>query len=213
MSGKAYGGREHGGREPYNSYNGYGRYTRLRKMIAALLIPALLACVFAGVWHGAVRASYPRKYENLVRENCARFGVEESLVYAVIRTESGFDPQAKSSVGAMGLMQIMPDTFMWLQSKLPYGEGGDKLDDAELYDPEVNIRYGVYFLSMLSDEFGSDTLTAAAYHAGSGKVRQWLSSGLIERDCRYGDIPSGVTGYYVRKVEKAREMYSKLYYS
>lgn len=158
---------------------------------------------------------YPRRYEQIVTENCRRFGVDESFVYAVIKTESGFDPKAQSSVGAIGLMQIMPDTFRWLRTKLPaegvYGSG-EYTDEEMLLDPEINIRYGVYLLSVLRSEFGSDTLAAAAYHAGIGKVRQWVSSGTLAAESGYGDIPSGVTSHYVYKVEKARKAYADLYY-
>lgn len=184
-------------------------YSGLLKTVSVLLACALVLC--AG-YEIIIRISYPRRYEQIVKENCARFGVEETFVYAVIRTESGFDPKARSQVGAMGLMQIMPETFMWLQSKLPSGEDGQRLSEAELYDPEINIRYGVYYLSMLRDEFGSDTLAAAAYHAGGGKVREWLNSGQLAAGCGSDDIPSGATGHYVRKVESARDIYARLYY-
>ena len=156
-----------------------------------------------------MRALYPVQYRDTVERCCEEFGVDSRLVYAVIHTESGFDPNARSEAGAMGLMQIMPDTFLWLQSRL---EPEAQRTAEALYDPEVNIRYGVYFLSMLDEMFNDDVLTVAAYHAGQNRVTKWLDEQTIPRhNCTAEDIPSSTTGHYVRKVEKARLVYERLY--
>lgn len=156
-----------------------------------------------------MRALYPVQYSDAVERYSDEFGVDSRLVYAVIHTESGFDPNACSEVGAVGLMQIMPDTFMWLQGRL---EPEADMPPEALYDPEVNIRYGVYFLSMLDEMFGDDVLTVAAYHAGQNKVSKWLEENKIpQHNCTADDIPSSVTGHYVRKVQKAYNIYEKLY--
>ena len=155
------------------------------------------------------RAFYPQQYSGAVERYSEEFGVDSDLVYAVIRTESGFDPDARSEAGAMGLMQIMPETFGWLQSKL---EPGQSIPTEMLNDPEVNIRYGVYYLSMLKNKFGDEVLAVAAYHAGQNRIAQWLDEKRIPRkDCTAEDIPSSATGHYVYKVQKAREIYEKLY--
>lgn len=167
-------------------------------LVAGIFFARLFVCVF-----------YPMQYSATVESCSESFGVDSDLVYAVIRTESGFDPNAESEVGARGLMQIMPDTFQWLQGKL---EPDAELSADSLYDPQVNIRYGVYYLSMLRDKFGSDVLAVAAYHAGQNRVAQWLADQIIPRDsCTADDIPSSATGHYVRKVQNARSIYEKLY--
>lgn len=157
-----------------------------------------------------VRLLYPMEFCALVTEACDEFGVDESLVYAVIRTESGFDTKARSQVGAMGLMQIMPDTFDWLQKGLPPAE---PMSADDLLRPEINIRYGVYYLSRLQKLFGSDMLVIAAYHAGQGSVSRWIADPELAADgFSRDDIPSSATAHYVDKVERAREVYNKLYF-
>ena len=168
---------------------------------------AVIGAIFADI---IVHTLYPKDYSEIIESSCEEFGVDESLVYAIIHTESGFDPGACSSVGALGLMQIMPETFEWLQTRLPPENG---LTEADLFTPEVNIRYGVYYVSRLRDLFGSDTLVIAAYHAGQGSVRKWLDeSGIPAEDFAKTDIPSAATSHYVSKVERARNIYNKLYF-
>lgn len=171
----------------------------------ALLLVALTA--LAGV--RLQRVVYPRKYELSVTESCEQFGVDENLVYAIIKTESGFSEDACSDAGARGLMQIMPDTFKWLQSKLPADK---RLSADELYKPETNIRYGVFFVSILLEEFGDERLAVAAYHAGRGRVNSWLSDREISSSgSTIENIPSKNTGHYVRKVMNYHRAYDRVY--
>lgn len=179
----------------------------LRRIIAAVCAAALIVTGLLTA-RATVRGFYPMKYDALISATCREFGLEPSLAYAVIKTESGFDEQALSNVGAMGLMQIMPETFEWLQKKLPPEEA---LPPEALYRPEVNIRYGVFYLSMLHGQFGDDTLTIAAYHAGQNRVSGWLGDGVVYAGCTADDVPSSATAHYVRKVSHAREVYLRLY--
>lgn len=154
------------------------------------------------------RASYPLRYEEAVNRSCEAYGVPRSLVYAVIHTESRFQPDAVSNVGARGLMQIMEETFEWAQ----YRKQDFETTYDEMFDPETNIDYGAYILSLLREEFGSDSTAAAAYHGGWGNVSRWLS------DPQYSDdgvhlkaIPINNTDWYVVKVERAQRRYQELY--
>ena len=154
------------------------------------------------------RQAYPQDYAEYVEVYAARYGVPESLVYAVIRTESGFDSGAISSAGAVGLMQIMPETFAWLTDEILF----DHLDEGMLYDPETNIRYGTYLLSRYYDRYGDWSVALAAYNGGPGNVDDWL----VDPD--YGDgegglsyIPFRETRRYVKKVADARDTYERLY--
>ena len=154
------------------------------------------------------RQAYPRDYAEYVEVYAARYGVPESLVYAVIRTESGFDSGAVSTAGAVGLMQIMPETFAWLTDEILF----DHLDEGMLYDPETNIRYGIYLLSRYYDRYGDWSVALAAYNGGPGNVDDWLA------DPEYGDgegglsyIPFKETRRYVKKVVDARDTYERLY--
>ncbi len=158
---------------------------------------------------------YPIKYERLVENACSEYDVEESLVYAVIRTESGFDPDAVSSAGAIGLMQLMPDTFTWLQNYRTKFMPDEILDSDELYDPSVNIDYGVFLLSYLMEHYdNNESLVICSYNAGYGNVDSWLEDGIISADdVRSEDIPFTETANYLEKVTSAKEMYISLYFS
>ena len=177
--------------------------------VAAAL--ALCVLVFFGgrlAVRGVLKSLYPLQYEKEVEIGCQTQGLEKSFVLAVIKCESGFDTRALSSVGARGLMQLMPETFSWLQSKT-----GDKLTEDDLYDPAVNIRYGCYLLHILLSEFSGEESTAiAAYHAGIGNVSKWLQD---ERFSSNGKelhrIPFDSTAVYVKRVKQAQRIYAALY--
>ncbi len=175
--------------------------------VALLLIGVVLYFLLAP---SIDRALYPREYNDPVKRYAKQYDVPANLIFAVIRTESNFDPNAISSVGAVGLMQIMPSTFRWLSDDML----GEKLEDGMLYDPETNIRYGVYYLRRLYDRYGSWQTACAAYNAGNGTVDRWLSdpsltdiSGKLIPD----RIPIGETRVYVKKVQKTYLTYCRLY--
>ncbi len=150
---------------------------------------------------------YPRRYADIVEETAAEYGLDEALLYAVIETESGFDKDAVSSIGAMGLMQITPETFEWLQTKT-----GESYSSEALFEPSVAIKYGAFFLSYLFDEFGETETVLAAYHAGRGQVNQWLDDPRYSSDGKtLSSIPFDDTATYVEKVLKVEKWYCKLY--
>ena len=154
------------------------------------------------------KKAYPREYASYVETYSQAYGVPEALVYAVIRTESSFDSGAVSSAGAVGLMQMMPDTFTWLTDEILF----DHLESGMLYDPETNVKYGTYLLSRFYDRYGDWELTLAAYNGGVGNVDEWLE------DPAYADgegglkkIPFKETRNYVKKVMDAWDTYERLY--
>lgn len=172
-----------------------------------LILSVILIIITVNTVKLGVQTVYPRQYSNLVEENAELFEIDSSLIYALIKTESGFDKNAVSSVGAMGLTQITPDTFHWLQTKT-----GHDYEDEALFTPEISVYYGVYFLDMLLYEFGDTETAFAAYHAGRGKVNEWLA------DPRYSEngltldrIPYDDTALYVKTVMKNIERYQKIY--
>lgn len=180
---------------------------KCRRVTAFLLVLALLLTAAYSGLHWAKLHFFPRGYSQYVDRYCAMYGIDENLAYAVIHTESGFDSDAQSHLGACGLMQLMPDTFDWLQSKQGGGE------DEDIFDPETNIRYGVYYLSLLMEKFDDERLAVAAYHAGMGRVSQWLSDQALSPDGKtLQSIPFSDTEYYVRKVELAKRVYDTLYH-
>ena len=178
------------------------------KLIALLLCFVLAVCgITAALTVGAIRFAYPMKYEDYIDKYSAQYDVPKTLLFAVIKTESSFDPKAESSAGALGLTQITPETFHWLQTKT-----GESLSDDALSDPETAIRYGALFLGLLLDEFNSAETAVAAYHAGRGRVNSWLKDPEISPDGKtLTKIPISETAHYVKKVTKALNIYSNLY--
>lgn len=156
------------------------------------------------------KLNYPRDYEIYVQRYSEEFGMDPDIVYAIIKTESDFEPDATSKVGARGLMQMMKDTFEWVQTKIQDPE----VSFDNMYDPEANIRYGTYLIAYLYQEFGRYDTALAAYHAGRTATAKWLADPEYSSDGKKLDrIPISDTGHYVDKVMKCYEMYQKIYES
>ncbi len=183
-------------------------------LVVCVVILALL--MFSTDTLGSIKSKvlghfYPQEYAEYVSEYSTMYGVDETLIYAVIRTESGFRAEVESSAGAMGLMQIMPDTFDWLQNM---SEGAVIYQSAELLNPEINIQYGTYFLSYLLGHYnGNEQLTVAAYNAGVANVDSWLTDSRYSSDgITLSTIPYSETQQYVERVENTKRVYESLYY-
>ena len=173
----------------------------------------ILVCIialFGGkiAYEAAQEFLYPREYSEYVEKYSAEYGISEILVYAVIHTESGFDPNAVSSADAIGLMQMTEDTFDWLLTKT-----GENYEFNDLFTPEISIKYGTYFLKILQDEYDITATVAAAYHAGMGNVSSWLENPEYSDDGqRLKSIPIADTAHYVDKIMNAIEKYNSIYY-
>lgn len=178
-------------------------------VVIMLVIAALLLGLAGYLGYSLyMEKAYPMNYSEYVEKYSKQYGVDRYLVYAVIKTESGFRPDAVSNVGARGLMQITEVTFDWI--KLRMGDGDSVYYD--MYDAETNIRYGCWFLGFLCEEFGNVEAVAAAYHAGRGKVNEWLGDKNYSRDGVHLDtIPGKDTAHYVSKITRAVDMYIRLY--
>lgn len=180
---------------------------RIVKLLAWLVVIA--AIVYGGQkLYGVIRRDYlyPLKYERFVEAYAAEYGLEEALVYGVIKTESDFDPHATSSAGAVGLMQLMPSTYEYLCTL-----SGEGCDEAKLLDPETNIRYGCMQLNRMQNRFGEGEAMLAAYNAGEGTVAGWLSDPAYAKDGKLTSIPYPETAEYVKRVQEAKNMYQTLY--
>lgn len=188
-----------------------------RKKRCSLLVPltalALLAILFIGVYpRVTARSQYPVRYETEIRSAAEVYSLDPALLAAVARIESSYRADARSSAGALGLMQIMPETGAWIAEKR--GER-DVFTDDLLLEPESSLLYGGWYLRYLLDEFDGDfTCAVAAYHAGQGSVRSWLKNPAYSPDGRtLSAFPTDAprTGHYVSKVRKAYDYYLKQY--
>ena len=181
-----------------------------RIVIILLAISVVFGFVFDLALTGIERAIYPKpsEYAQYVSRYSSEYGVPEELIWAVIKTESNFKASAVSGVGAVGLMQLMPDTF----NEITNSRLNERLDAGMRYDPETNIRYGTYYLSYLYARYGNWSTALAAYNAGLGKVDGWLENkDYSNNGSTLNHIPYKETRNYVKKVQKALKMYEDLY--
>lgn len=152
---------------------------------------------------------YPLSYRDAIDAVCEEYAVSPSLVYAVIHTESMFDSNAVSSADAKGLMQLTDDTYRWALQRM---DAEEQYRPEILFDPEENIRLGVYVLSLLSEQFTNTDTLLAAYNAGQGHVKEWLADPSCSTDgVTLITIPFEETKEYIQRVNEAREQYQALY--
>ena len=178
-------------------------------VFTAFVLTAVMICGALSFTPYVQKFFYPVKYSEYVEKYAALNGLDKYFVYAVIKTESDFDPNAESDVGAKGLMQLMEDSYDWVK----YRMGTDDMSQySDICDPEINIKYGTYLLKLLYEEYGSKETAAAAYHTGRGNVNKWLADSRYSSDGKtLSDMPSSVTRHYVRKVMDAYDKYNSLY--
>jgi soluble lytic murein transglycosylase len=135
-----------------------------------------------------------------VRGHAANYHLDPAFLAAVIEQESKFDANARSSAGAIGLMQLQPATAQGIAKYT----GGSKFVVADLDDPEINVRYGAWYLHHLLQKYGGDErLALAAYNAGQDNVDRWRAAGE--------DIQFAETRAYVSRVEKLEDIYRRTY--
>lgn len=172
-----------------------------------LLVAAAVAAALGGMALVALRSEpefiqrlrYPLRYEQIVRTHSRNYDLDPSLLAAVIYTESKFDAGATSGAGAIGLMQLLPGTAQGIALRT----GGKHFTVEDLYVPEINVRYGSWYLRTLLRRYGDERTALAAYHAGQGNVDRWRRRGL--------DIQFPETRDYVAKVERVKKVYASAY--
>jgi soluble lytic murein transglycosylase len=145
------------------------------------------------------RVLYPLEYEPIILGHARNYDLEPELLAAVIYQESRFRADAESPSGAIGLMQLQPETAKGIALRT----GGSRFRVADLYDPELNVRYGSWYLRHLLDRYGEERTALAAYNAGQANVDRWRGRG--------GAIEFAETRAYVERVLTAREVYERAY--
>jgi soluble lytic murein transglycosylase len=145
------------------------------------------------------RIRYPLHYEQIVRGHARNYDLDPALLAAVIYQESKFRADAKSSSGAIGLMQLRPQTAEGIAIRT----GGTHFQVSDLYNPEINVRYGSWYLRHLLDKYGDEKDALAAYNAGQHNVDEWRSEGK--------GIQFPETRAYVDRVEHLKHVYARAY--
>ena len=173
-----------------------------KKIIKILKIVVFFILVIF-VCRSIINYIFPIQYEEIIEKYAKKYNIQEELVFAVINAESRFDKNAISNKGAIGLMQIMPETGQWLSEKL-------KLDDFSeemLYTPEINIQLGCYYLGYLLEKFNDEKLALCAYNAGTTNVYRWLDNDKYSLDGNIHTIPFKETNKYVKKIKILKKGY------
>jgi soluble lytic murein transglycosylase len=171
----------------------------VRRLLLVIAVAAVAAGAFLYVdeasppWYERLR--YPLRYSEYVRVHARAHDLDPALVAAVIYQESRFRPRAESPSGAMGLMQITPKTARGIAIRT----GGRAFHTSDLFDPEINIRYGAWYLDNLFKKYGSEELVLAAYNAGQGNVDRWRAN---DQGVEFAE-----TRAYIERVEQIKHVY------
>ncbi|MDI3547946.1 MAG: soluble lytic murein transglycosylase [Halanaerobiales bacterium] len=184
-----------------------GRIKQIKSACFVLFVFVIISLILVQTnWFW--RLIYPLKFTDIILENSREYNVDPHLVAAIIYVESKFKPEACSHKGALGLMQIMPDTGRWIAEQM----GIDDFSETDLYDPETNIQFGSWYLSILKEEFNDELIIVlAAYNAGLGNVNKWLEEDWDGRHSSIADLPFPETRNYVNQILKVYKKYRNLY--
>ncbi|SHJ81752.1 lytic transglycosylase domain-containing protein [Paramaledivibacter caminithermalis] len=181
------------------------RYRLLFLFIAICIVfgVIMLACNFV------LRILYPLHYENLIKKYSQEYDLDPLFVASIIRAESKFDANAVSPKGAKGLMQIASITGKWASEELNILQYNEHM----LFNPNINIKIGCWYLNKLNKEFNNNTENVlASYNAGSGNVTKWLKNNKYSIDgTKLNEIPFAETREYIKRVNRNYNIYKYLY--
>lgn len=173
-----------------------------------LIIIIIIFCInYNNIKNAVLKNIYKIDYSEYVEKYSKEYEVDKYLIYATIKAESNFNQYAKSSQGALGLMQLLYSTAEEVAPK-----AGINVTEDSIYDAEININLGTKLLSILLKKYENTGLALAAYNAGSGNVDNWLSKGTLKNDgSDLENIPFKETNNYVRKILRDYEIYLEIY--
>lgn len=174
-----------------------------------LLLISVVFYIFS--YKNLLKIVYPHKYSIIIKKAAHEFNIPQEMIFAIIKTESGFNPDAMSNAGAIGLMQVTAETFHWLKTSSNTREILQKLKiDENLYNPYTNIICGTCFLWILNKKFDNETNVLAAYNAGIYTVSKWLNNKKFSKDGKnLNFVPYYETRNYIQKVLNAKKIYEK----
>ncbi len=166
-------------------------------VLAVAATAALYVVEQDSAWYYRLR--YPLEYEQIIRGHARNYDLDPALVAAVVYQESRFRAGVRSNAGAIGLMQLLPDTAKGIALRT----GGSRFRVSDLYDPEINVRYGSWYLRHLIGRYGDTPTALAAYNAGQRNVDRWRADGR--------GIAFAETREYVERVLELRDVYARTY--
>ena len=182
-------------------------------IIAAILVLSIgFGFAFDGIATAIEKNQYPiyQRYAEGIQKVAAEYGIPEVVLWAVVRTQSGFAADLVGADGSIGLMQLTPEEFAMIQADI-LGEAPE--DAGRLYDPQKNLQCGAAYLSHLYQRYGVWETVFAAFDAGTSTVDAWLANPEYVTELgTLKNIPNPKTARFVRDTEKAREFYTKLYF-
>lgn len=184
---------------------------RLQKKIRYLILLVLLitGAIYLTQARWFWRFFYPWPYRQEIQAVAVNNGLDPFLLAALIRVESRFNPGARSEAGAVGMMQIMPETAVWVAREI----GVRDFTPEDLYKPEINLQIGAWYLAHLFREFNGNRIAGlAAYNAGRGNVENWLTTGQWQGTVHDLDkIPFRETRVYLKGIVRDYQVYKYLY--
>lgn len=183
-----------------------------KKIILILLIIFIIGIIISNIDIPTKiqRIIYKKEYTEYVTKYSKEYNIDEALIYAVIKAESNFDPNAKSSKNAIGLMQLMETTAKDIIKRVDIEILDEKLQD-ELQNADININLGTKYLSMLLERYKNIEIALTAYNAGIGTVDNWIEKGVIKADgSNVENIPYKETNNYVRKILRDYKIYKSI---
>ena len=182
-------------------------------IIAAILVLSIgFGFAFDGIATSLEKKQYPLspRYANDIQRISAEYGIPEVILWAIVRTESGFSSNLEGEDGGIGLMQLTSDEFAMIQTDILKEAPQDA---GLLYDPQKNLACGAAYLSFLYQRYGVWETVFAAFDAGTDAVDAWLANpDCVSELGTLKNIPNQKTARFVREVTKARELYIKLYF-
>ena len=173
-----------------------------------LIIIILIICIFRPQ-DLVLKKIYKQEYQEYVYKYSEENDIDPMLTFAIIKAESNFNRNIKSSSGAIGLMQLMEETATEMANEI----GEEVVVKESLYNPEINIKIGTNYYAYLVEKYDGNTLLAlTAYNAGMGNVDRWIKEGIIKEDgSNIENIPYKETNNYVRKIVRDYKIYKSLY--
>ena len=176
-----------------------------------LLVFVVILFVPLQIQNRILEMIYPKKFDNFVTLYAKEYQVDENLVYAIIKAESNFEPNAVSGKDAKGLMQIVDDTALDIAKSLNINNTAEELSE-RLNEVDLNIQLGTKYISMLLERYENIPLALTAYNAGIGTVDNWIEKEILQSDgSDVENIPYKETNQYVRKILRDYKIYQNLY--